>query len=162
LDKSHDDDAIILSTIHQVKGLEFKAVFMVVMEEGIFPSDFSLVDPRELEEERRVCYVGVTRAKRNLYISHAQRRMVYGQFKMNFASRFLREMKQEKKIDASPSVQRQKTYLSKGDKVTHTVFGDGVVITMDEDVATIAFPAPHGIKKIVENHPALKKKALTS
>ncbi len=96
LDKSSDDEAIILSTIHQVKGLEFKAVFMVVMEEGIFPSDFSLVDPRELEEERRVCYVGVTRAKRNLYISHAQRRMVYGQFKMNFASRFLREMKQEK------------------------------------------------------------------
>jgi len=162
LDKSNDDDAIILSTIHQVKGLEFKAVFMVVMEEGIFPSDFSLVDPRELEEERRVCYVGVTRAKRNLYISHSQRRMVYGQFKMNFASRFLREMKQEKKIEASPSVQRQKTYLSKGDKVTHTVFGDGVVITMDEDVATIAFPAPHGIKKIVENHPALKKKALMS
>ena len=162
LDKSNDDDAIILSTIHQVKGLEFKAVFMVVMEEGIFPSDFSLVDPRELEEERRVCYVGVTRAKRNLYISHSQRRMVYGQFKMNFASRFLREMKQEKKIEASPSVQQQKTYLSKGDKVTHTVFGDGVVITMDEDIATIAFPAPHGIKKIVENHPALKKKALMS
>jgi len=164
LDKSSDDEAIILSTIHQVKGLEFKAVFMVVMEEGIFPSDFSLVDPRELEEERRVCYVGVTRAKRNLYISHAQRRMVYGQFKMNFASRFLREMKQEKKLEdsISSSVQQQKTYLSKGDKVTHTVFGDGVVITMDEDVATIAFPAPHGIKKIVESHPALKKKALTS
>ncbi len=164
LDKSSDDEAIILSTIHQVKGLEFKAVFMVVMEEGIFPSDFSLVDPRELEEERRVCYVGVTRAKRNLYISHAQRRMVYGQFKMNFASRFLREMKQEKIVDdsISSSVQQQKTYLSKGDKVTHTVFGDGVVITMDEDVATIAFPAPHGIKRIVESHPALKKKALTS
>ena len=164
LDKSSDDESIILSTIHQVKGLEFRAVFMVVMEEGIFPSDFSLVDPRELEEERRVCYVGVTRAKRNLYISHAQRRMVYGQFKMNFASRFLKEMKQEKKVEdsISSSVQQQKTYLSKGDKVTHTVFGDGVVITMDEDVATIAFPAPHGIKKIVENHPALKKKALTS
>lgn len=164
LDKSSDDEAIILSTIHQVKGLEFKAVFMVVMEEGIFPSDFSLVDPRELEEERRVCYVGVTRAKRNLYISHAQRRMVYGQFKMNFASRFLREMKQEKKVEdsISSSIQQQKTYLSKGDKVTHTVFGDGVVITMDEDVATIAFPAPHGIKRIVESHPALKKKALTS
>ncbi len=131
LDKSSDDEAIILSTIHQVKGLEFKAVFMVVMEEGIFPSDFSLVDPRELEEERRVCYVGVTRAKRNLYISHAQRRMVYGQFKMNFASRFLREMKQDKKLEdsISSSVQQQKTYLSKGDKVTHTVFGDGVVIT---------------------------------
>jgi DNA helicase-2/ATP-dependent DNA helicase PcrA len=162
LDKSSDDDAIILSTIHQVKGLEFKAVFLVVMEEGIFPSDFSLVDPRELEEERRVCYVGVTRAKRNLYISHAQRRMVYGQFKMNFASRFLREMKQAKKQESSLNVQQQKTYLAKGDKVTHTVFGDGVVITMSEDVATIAFPAPHGIKKIVESHPALKKKTLTN
>ena len=164
VDKTSDDDAIILSTIHQVKGLEFKAVFMVVMEESIFPSDFSLSDPRELEEERRVCYVGVTRAKRYLYISHAQRRMVYGQFKLNYASRFLKEMKHIKSEEShtihQPKI--QKTLLSKGDKVTHTVFGDGVVVSMQEDVATIAFPAPHGIKKIIENHPALKKKTPAS
>ena len=164
LDKSSNDESIILSTIHQVKGLEFKAVFMVVMEESIFPSDFTLVDPRELEEERRVCYVGVTRAKRYLYISHAQRRMVYGQFKINYASRFLKEMRQQKieQSSTSTSSSTQKTYLSKGDKVTHTVFGDGVVVSMQEDVATIAFPAPHGIRKIIESHPALKKKALTN
>jgi len=164
VDKTSDDDAIILSTIHQVKGLEFKAVFMVVMEESIFPSDFSLSDPRELEEERRVCYVGVTRAKRYLYISHSQRRMVYGQFKLNYASRFLKEMKHIKSEEShklhQPKI--QKTLLSKGDKVTHTVFGDGVVVSMQEDVATIAFPAPHGIKKIIENHPALKKKTPAS
>lgn len=164
VDKTSDDDAIILSTIHQVKGLEFKAVFMVVMEESIFPSDFSLSDPRELEEERRVCYVGVTRAKRYLYISHAQRRMVYGQFKLNYASRFLKEMKHMKSEESHAKHQPniQKTLLSKGDKVTHTVFGDGVVVSMQEDVATIAFPAPHGIKKIIENHPALKKKTPAS
>lgn len=164
LDKSSDDESIILSTIHQVKGLEFKAVFMVVMEESIFPSEFTLSDPRELEEERRVCYVGITRAKRYLYISHAQRRMIYGQFKLNYASRFLKEMRQQKveQFTTSNSSSIQKTYLSKGDKVTHTVFGDGVVVSMEEDVATIAFPAPHGIRKIIESHPALKKKGLSN
>jgi len=164
LDKSSQDEAIILSTIHQVKGLEFKAVFMVVMEESIFPSEFTLNDPRELEEERRVCYVGVTRAKRYLYVSHAQRRMIYGQFKLNYASRFLKEMRQLKIENNTQSVlpKSQKTYVSKGDKVIHTVFGEGIVVSMDEDVATIAFPAPHGIKKIIESHPALKKKGLSN
>lgn len=164
LDKSNNDDAVILSTIHQVKGLEFKAVFMVVMEESIFPSEFTLNDPSELEEERRVCYVGVTRAKRYLYISHAQRRMIYGQFKINYASRFLKEMRQLKVEDDITNIlpKAQKTYLSNGDKVTHTVFGEGVVVSMHEDVATIAFPAPHGIRKIIESHPALKKKGLSN
>ena len=90
--------------------------------------------------------------------------MVYGQFKINYASRFLKEMRQQKieQSSTSTSSSTQKTYLSKGDKVTHTVFGDGVVVSMQEDVATIAFPAPHGIRKIIESHPALKKKALTN
>ena len=155
------DDALILSTIHQVKGLEFKAVFMVVLEEGVFPSEFSQMNPIELEEERRVAYVGITRAKRRLFISYAQKRMLYGQFKMNYPSRFVKEMKA---LIQKPMIEDEMkgAFLSKGDKVTHQVFGDGVVITVDDDIATIAFPMPHGIKKILESHPSLKKKSLKS
>jgi DNA helicase-2/ATP-dependent DNA helicase PcrA len=147
---------VVLSTVHQVKGLEFRAVFMVVMEETIFPSDFSTMMPNEMEEERRVCYVGMTRAKRRLYMSSSRQRMVYGQMKMNFTSRFIRETKLTR-IDTVEE-DMSSSYLSKGDKVVHNIFGEGVVVSVDEDIATIAFPMPHGIKKILESHPGLKKK----
>ena len=157
LDKSQNqEDAVVLSTVHQVKGLEFRAVFMVVMEESIFPSDFSTMMPNEMEEERRVCYVGMTRAKRRLYMSSSRQRMVYGQMKMNFTSRFIKETKLTR-LD-TPDEEMSSSYLSKGDKVIHNIFGEGVVVSMDEDIATIAFPMPHGIKKILESHPGLKKK----
>ena len=157
LDKSQNqEDAVVSSTVHQVKGLEFSAVFMVVMEESIFPSDFSTMMPNEIEEERRVCYVGMTRAKRRLYMSSSRQRMVYGQMKMNFTSRFIKETKRTR-LD-TPDEEMSSSYLSKGDKVIHNIFGEGVVVSMDEDIATIAFPMPHGIKKILESHPGLKKK----
>lgn len=157
LDKTQNqEDAVVLSTIHQVKGLEFRAVFMVVMEESIFPSDFSLSMPSELEEERRVCYVGMTRAKRHLYMTSSRQRMIYGQMKMNFTSRFIKETKASRSIVSDEEM--TSSYLSKGDKVIHNIFGEGVVISLDEDVATIAFPMPHGIKKILESHPGLSKK----
>ena len=157
LDKTQNqEDAVILSTIHQVKGLEFKAVFMVVMEDSIFPSEFSTMMPSEMEEERRVCYVGMTRAKRRLYMTSSRQRMVYGQMKMNFTSRFIKETKASMIDDIDEEI--SSSYLSKGDKVIHNIFGEGVVVSMDEDIATIAFPMPHGIKKILESHPGLKKK----
>lgn len=160
LDKTQNqEDAVILSTVHQVKGLEFKAVFMVVMEESIFPSEFSTMMPKEMEEERRVCYVGMTRAKRRLYMSSSRQRMVYGQMRMNFTSRFIKETKFTQSMDDE---NMSSTYLSKGDKVIHTVFGEGVVVSMSDDVATIAFPMPHGIKKILETHPALKRKSMNN
>jgi DNA helicase-2/ATP-dependent DNA helicase PcrA len=161
-DKDKNDNAeghVILSTIHQVKGLEFKAVFLTVMEEGVFPSDFSTLSPIEVEEERRVCYVGITRAKRKLFITNASKRLLYGQFKNHYPSRFIKEMRQKTIAIVEDEMMTSK-FLSKGDKVTHNVFGDGVVITVEDDIATIAFPIPHGIKKILESHPALKKKAL--
>jgi DNA helicase II / ATP-dependent DNA helicase PcrA len=159
LDKrSKHEDAIILSTIHQVKGLEFKAVFMVVLEEGVFPSDFAVAEPREMEEERRVCYVGITRAKRKLFVSYATQRMMYGQFKMHFPSRFIQEMRAYE-APKNDVLEVSSTYLTAGDKVIHTMFGEGIVVSMNDDIATIAFSMPHGIKKIVENHPALSKKA---
>lgn len=158
LDKEMTDtNRIKLSTVHQVKGLEFPVVFMVVMEEGIFPSDRSLNDPNGLEEERRVCYVGMTRAKRRLYMTYAKERMVYGSVRFSYPSRFIQESRigYEKK-DFEPR-QTSSDYLSTGDHVEHSAFGVGVVISVKEEIATIAFSMPHGIKKLLESHPALKK-----
>ena len=91
---SYDDEAdvVVLMTLHSAKGLEFPYVFLVGMEEGIFPSERSRYSNEDLEEERRLCYVGITRAKRALTLSHAASRMLFGQTKHNPPSRFLREM----------------------------------------------------------------------
>jgi DNA helicase-2/ATP-dependent DNA helicase PcrA len=85
-------DRVTLMTLHSAKGLEFPVVFLTGLEEGVFPHSRSLDDPGQLEEERRLAYVGITRAMDRLYISHAQRRMVYGQWKPSISSRFLREL----------------------------------------------------------------------
>jgi DNA helicase-2/ATP-dependent DNA helicase PcrA len=85
-------NAVTLMTLHAAKGLEFPVVFMIGMEEGLFPHSRSLMDREELEEERRLCYVGMTRAKTKLYLSHAKRRLYFGQRTMNTLSRFLIEL----------------------------------------------------------------------
>jgi DNA helicase II / ATP-dependent DNA helicase PcrA len=153
-----DFNHVKLSTYHQVKGLEFKVVFMVVMEENIFPSDRSLMNPNEMEEERRIAYVGITRAKEKLYMSYADQRMVYGSMRYSYPSRFVQESRI--KVDSPKTMYEnsQVSHLLKaGDKVEHNAFGLGVVIRIDDDIATIAFAMPHGIKKILESHPALRK-----
>ncbi len=90
-----DGTKVSLMTLHIAKGLEFPAVFLVAMEDGIFPHMRSLGDPVELEEERRLCYVGITRAERHLYVSHAWNRMVFGRGSSNIPSRFLNEIPDE-------------------------------------------------------------------
>lgn len=92
----HNDkkDAVTLMTMHAAKGLEFHSVFMVGMEEGLFPHSRSLLEPLELEEERRLCYVGITRAKEKLYLSFAIRRLYFGQRSSNMVSRFISEIPQ--------------------------------------------------------------------
>ena len=90
-----DGTKVSLMTMHIAKGLEFPAVFLVGMEDGIFPHMRSLGDPVELEEERRLCYVGITRAERHLYISHAWSRMIYGRGGRSIPSRFLNEIPDE-------------------------------------------------------------------
>jgi DNA helicase II / ATP-dependent DNA helicase PcrA len=90
-----DGTKVSLMTMHIAKGLEFPAVFLVGMEDGIFPHMRSLGDPVELEEERRLCYVGITRAERHLYVSHAWSRMTYGRGSANIPSRFLNEIPAE-------------------------------------------------------------------
>ena len=113
LDQAEDQGRgyVTLMTLHSAKGLEFPVVFMVGLEEGIFPSSRSLMDEDRMEEERRLCYVGITRAQRILYITRAKRRMLYNQISMNPPSRFLDEipsrlLKDESEIIDSPFTPR--------------------------------------------------------
>lgn len=85
-------NAVTLMTLHAAKGLEFPVVFMIGMEEGLFPHSRALMDKNELEEERRLCYVGMTRAKEKLFVTHAMRRLFFGQRTMNTVSRFVAEL----------------------------------------------------------------------
>lgn len=89
---NEDEDAVILMTLHSAKGLEFPIVFIPGMEEGIFPGNQSMFSEEDLEEERRLAYVGITRAKKKLYLISSQQRMLYGQTSRNMPSRFLREI----------------------------------------------------------------------
>jgi DNA helicase-2/ATP-dependent DNA helicase PcrA len=88
-------DAVTLMTMHAAKGLEFKVVFIIGMEEGLFPHSQSMLDTGELEEERRLCYVGITRAKEELFLTFAKRRLYFGQIVSNQISRFIYELPEE-------------------------------------------------------------------
>lgn len=99
-----EEDRVTLMTIHSAKGLEFPIVFLAGMDEGIFPGVRSLMDETKLEEERRLCYVGITRAQTELYLTHAQMRTMYGQLKPYGASRFLEEIPE----DLKESIMREK------------------------------------------------------
>lgn len=94
-DASDKDDAVFLMTLHNAKGLEFSVVFVSGMEEGIFPNFRAFDDDRQLEEERRLCYVGITRAKERLYLTHAERRFIFGSERNARASRFIEEIPEE-------------------------------------------------------------------
>ncbi|MCC6442466.1 MAG: DNA helicase PcrA [Armatimonadetes bacterium] len=101
-------EAVVLMTLHSAKGLEFPVVFMVGMEEGIFPHSRSLWDDRQLEEERRLCYVGITRAREQLYLTYAWRRTLWGATQTNRISRFLQEVPNELFAKNAPKSQVQK------------------------------------------------------
>lgn len=91
-DENGKKDAVNLMTLHAAKGLEFKVVFMVGMEEGLFPHSRSMMDKNELEEERRLCYVGMTRARKKLYLTYSRKRLFFGQKTTNIVSRFILEL----------------------------------------------------------------------
>ena len=90
-----EDDRVTLMTLHSAKGLEFPIVFMIGMEEGLFPHSRTLMNPDEIEEERRTCYVGITRAQRKLYLTNARQRTIYGKTQAFPPSRFLKEIPDE-------------------------------------------------------------------
>ena len=147
--------AVSLMTLHTAKGLEFPVVFLVGMEEGIFPHSRALFDQSEMEEERRLAYVGMTRAKEELILTYATSRALYGSLQHNMPSQFLADVEV---IATSPSLDfetqaadtsepRYAPDLNEGDSVRHNVFGIGFVIEIQGDVATINFK-DKGVKKL--------------
>lgn len=164
-DKDKNDfntDSVVISTFHQVKGLEFKVVFMVALEEGIIPSSQAVVDSF-VEEERRIAYVGITRAMNKLYLTAAKRRSRFGKIDNLPKSRFLEEAL-ESAIKPFKQVNIQKEYIDKnnlklnkvsefnaGDICYHEIFGKGIIVSVDEKFYTVAFGKEYGIKKFTKN-----------
>ncbi len=167
-----ETDKVSVMTLHSAKGLEFKVVFIIGLEEGIFPHNRSFESLSELEEERRLMYVGITRAKKKLYLLSARNRTIFGKTSGTVESRFVKEIDDEfinkentQSKDESVShkivgnmYNETSTGLKSGDKVTHSIFGDGVVVSVNKDLATIAFSYKVGIKTIAANHKYLTKR----
>ena len=119
-----DADAVVMMTMHSAKGLEFPYVFLIGMEEGVFPSEMSKYSEADLEEERRLAYVGITRAKKELYISNSVSRMLYGRTQRNEPSRFLREIEPEYIEETrSPVLEQRSRFGGWGDSYRDTVPG---------------------------------------
>ena len=165
------NDEVTLMTIHSAKGLEFDVVFLIGMEEGIFPHQNAFVEENGIEEERRLCYVGITRAREKLYLTNAKRRMLYGRENINQPSRFINEIdeqyieeaensvKEIKKIHRESMYTNDDTQYKNGDIVEHDTYGKGVVINCDKMIVTVAFNNNIGVKKLMKNHKSLKKVA---
>jgi DNA helicase-2/ATP-dependent DNA helicase PcrA len=163
------EDVVTLMTIHSAKGLEFDVVFLVGMEEGIFPHANALVDRDGIEEERRLMYVGITRARKLLYLTNAKRRMLYGKDQSNPPSRFIEEIDSELMEQSNNSIKEEKIMDKKdmyndteveyqnGDVVNHVTYGKGVVIGVDKTIVTIAFAKNFGVRKLMKNHKSLTK-----
>lgn len=162
----NNTNVVTLMTIHSAKGLEFDNVFLIGMEEGLFPHANCLNDAEELEEERRLCYVAVTRARKRLWLVNARSRMLYGKESYNMQSRFIDEIDkenldidsdtEEKTFDRSSMIDESIDYKP-GDKVIHDIYGEGVVIEVKSSILTIAFSHKYGIIKIMKGHKSLKK-----
>jgi DNA helicase II / ATP-dependent DNA helicase PcrA len=139
------EDCVQLMTLHSAKGLEFPLVFLVGVEEGLFPHSMSSGDPVRLEEERRLCYVGITRAMQTLYLCHAESRRLHGSDSYPLPSRFIREIPMElmREVRAGPSMSQPmygaSPYLDPihtggfnlGQRVRHSKFGEGVVLNAE-------------------------------
>lgn len=158
--------AVTLMTLHSAKGLEFPVVFLVGLEEGLFPHKRCLDDPEQLEEERRLCYVGITRAEQQLYLTHAESRRLYGQDSFNRISRFVREIPPDLLAEvrlnmqvsrpvswsSNDSLQQQPSPIQLGALVKHPFFGEGVVLDFSGTGpnATVAVNfADGGVKQLV-------------
>lgn len=166
--EEHKDnkDVITLMTIHSAKGLEFDYVFLMGMEETLFPHRNSLLDSEQIEEERRLCYVAVTRAKKKLYLTNARKRMIFGDISYNPPSRFINEINEEyleKEETNAPKTFDKKQVINKneeyqiGEKICHDKYGEGIIISMDSKILTVAFPHPHGIQKLIKGHISIRK-----
>jgi DNA helicase-2/ATP-dependent DNA helicase PcrA len=185
-DSDVDEEAITLITLHQAKGLEYDAVFIVGLEEGMMPHSRSVDDPTQLQEERRLLYVGMTRARKRLYMFRAFQRRFRGQSGSQMASRFLREIPDslvttrdirghDRVVDRMPdpmwtkrmastpgprSASKSNEGFTAGEKVRHKAFGEGVVVSSSGVGAatqvTVAFSG-QGIKRLMLSFAPLEK-----
>lgn len=175
-------DKVTLITLHQAKGLEFDIVFIVGTEEGLLPHFKSMDDPFQMEEERRLCYVGITRARRKIYLLHAFRRNLMGRSTVNKASRFLQDIPSNLisggdfwqaaqsplgtdfssgQVKAGePASMPDFPELKTGDRVRHAQFGEGIIVTCtskgDDGEVTVAFGGV-GVKKLLLSFAKLEK-----
>lgn len=152
-------DAVTLMTLHAAKGLEFPVVFMAGMEESIFPHSRALFDAGEMEEERRLCYVGMTRAREELFLYHANSRMIYGTSQHNPPSRFISDIDPNSETTTEPSfapknvtdipdyIPDESMNVEVGARVKHQLFGVGTVVAVDGEMLSIAFNG-RGVKKL--------------
>ncbi len=166
--KKDENDSITLMTLHSAKGLEFKVVFLIGLEEGIFPNINSIME-NNIEEERRLMYVGITRACEYLYLTNAKRRMLYGKDCMNAPSRFIKEidnnlldskndnMIEDKKINKKEMYLKNNDEIKCGDIINHEKYGKGVVVEDVNGMITVAFNKKIGIKKLLKNHKSIVK-----
>ena len=165
-----DPNRINLMTVHSVKGLEFNHVFVIGLEEGIFPHMNSLMESSDVEEERRLMYVAITRAKDDLHLVNARRRTLFGKEQINPISRFYSEIsptlieakneeekKEEKKVEVGEMFREEDVDYQVGDFVYHESFGTGKVVEVTNTLVSVAFKHPHGIKKLMKNHKKLSK-----
>ncbi|MCS7317703.1 MAG: UvrD-helicase domain-containing protein [Candidatus Dojkabacteria bacterium] len=179
------ENRVILMTIHSAKGLEFDNVFIPGLEENIFPHANAMFSDEEIEEERRLMYVAVTRAKKRLYLSYAQKRRMYGYLQNNLPSRFVKEINSgllniiNSNLILEDDVERSLNYnlndtnvrsnmcsqeskkdvstiLSIGDKVRHPYFGKGVVLSINSDTIIVQFDL-YGEKELLKDHPSIVK-----
>jgi len=175
-DTMNGGKGVTLMTLHSAKGLEFPVVFMTGMEEGVFPLFKALDDPEELEEERRLCYVGMTRAQEILYMTSANCRMLHGFRSMNYPSRFIDEIPLSflENEESSSSINTETMISDKmsdgnmngksfeytpGSKIEHKMWGLGMIIkvenTKDGQEITVAFP-DRGVKKLLASMAPIK------
>uniref|UniRef100_UPI003BAC5063 DNA helicase PcrA n=1 Tax=Tepidibacillus infernus TaxID=1806172 RepID=UPI003BAC5063 len=178
MDEAEAEKGVTMMTLHSAKGLEFPVVFLAGMEEGIFPHNRALMEEDEMEEERRLAYVGITRAEQELYLTHAGSRMLFGRTQINPPSRFIKEIPEDVLEDlrersqptrpmqraTMPEMQKRPEPRSDwqvGDKVKHTKWGIGTVVTVkgerDDLELQIAFPTPIGIKKLLARFAPIEK-----
>lgn len=164
----NNSEVVSLMTVHSAKGLEFNTVFIIGLEEGLFPHRNSLMSVDEIEEERRLCYVAITRAKTNLYLLNASKRTIFGETGVNLVSRFINEISEEHLNIDNPKVNISKPFIKEdnidealeyniGDKIKHDKYGVGVVVQVEKSIITIAFPHPTGIIKSIKGHKAFRK-----
>jgi DNA helicase-2/ATP-dependent DNA helicase PcrA len=181
-----DQQSVVLMTLHSAKGLEFPVVFLIGMEEGVFPHSRSLTDEEEMEEERRLAYVGITRAEEELYLTNAEMRTLYGRTTMNPVSRFIQEIPEElldeveekktfPRFHSHHSVSSREASIRQmpvstggeeidwkvGDKAKHKKWGIGTVVSVKGEKENmeldIAFPSPTGVKRLLAKFAPIQK-----